>query len=84
MDDVETLRLELGMLTVYEHTGDRNFFESKESKGKADFVVERPENILSKLKITEDLNFEKWCYQRIIIVTTKMRKRQTLNIFQAE
>lgn len=42
----------LGMLTVYAAYGDRNFSESRNDRDKADFVAERPEEILSKLKIT--------------------------------
>ncbi len=45
----------LGMLTVYAAYGDRNFFESREGKEKADFVSKRPEDILLKLKITTEI-----------------------------
>lgn len=41
----------LGMLTVYAAYGDRNFSESRNDRNKADFVAERPEEILSKLNI---------------------------------
>lgn len=36
----------LGMLTVYAAYGDRNFFESREGKGEADFIAREPEEIL--------------------------------------
>ncbi len=51
----------LGMFTVYAAYGDRNFFESRKGKEKADFVAKRPEDILSKLKITEIPDFGEDC-----------------------
>ncbi|MDI3497038.1 HAD-IIIA family hydrolase [Archaeoglobus sp.] len=39
----------LGMLTIYAAYGDRNFFESR--KGDADFVAEKPEDILRILAL---------------------------------
>ena len=39
----------LGMLTVYAAYGDRNFFESREGKEKANFVAKTPEDILEIL-----------------------------------
>ncbi len=39
----------LGMLTVYAAYGDRNFLESGKNKNEADFVAEKPEDILEIL-----------------------------------
>jgi len=41
----------LGMLTIYAAYGDRNFFESRKGKEKADFVAREPEDILKILDL---------------------------------